>query len=90
MTEVAAPNPSKDTFTLKKMSTTAENALIQFAQAAGRTCLIEADAVAACKQIVSIEGQDITLEQLIAMVAKQVGVEVRWHDDRIVVSKKQG
>jgi hypothetical protein len=88
MTKVAAPDPRKDTFTLKKMSTTAENALIQFARTAGRTCLIKADAVAACKQIVSIEGQDITLEQLTAVVAKQVGVDVQWHDDRIVVSRQ--
>ncbi len=88
MAKVAAPDPNKDTFTLGKTNATAEVLLNKFAQTAGRACQIDADAAAACKQIVAIEGEDITLEQLVAKVAEQVGVDVEWRDDRILVSRK--
>ena len=49
----------------------------------------EEEAAVACKQIVSIEGQDVTLKQLVAMVAEQVGVNAVWEAERLVVSAKE-
>lgn len=83
---VAGPDPDRDRFTLKKMTTTAENAFLQLAQAAHRRCVIESNAAEACKSIVSIEGRELSLRQLIDLVAKQVGVTVHWQETTIVIS----
>ncbi len=85
----AGPDPEKDTFTLKRMTTSAENALRQLAGTARKTCVIEPDAAQACRQNVSIEGQDLTLRELIDMVAKQADVTATWQDDTIVISAKK-
>lgn len=85
--KVAAVNPASDTFTLKKTKATAENLLMKFAQTAGKRCVIEETAREACKQVVSIEGTDLTLEKLVEMVADRVGVTVIWSADRIAVSR---
>ncbi len=45
----AGPDPDADTFQLKKMTTSAENALKQLAQMARKTCIIKAEAVEACQ-----------------------------------------
>lgn len=86
--QVAPPDPGKDTFTLKPTRSTAENLLFNFARMAKRTCEIKADAAAACKQLVSLEADDATLQQLSDMVAEKVGVNVQWLEDRIVVSSR--
>lgn len=88
--KVAAPDPNKAQFTLKPTSTTAENLFFNFARMAKRKCEIKDNAAAACKKIISIEAKDNTLQQLSDIVAEQIGVNVKWLDDRIVVSKKQG
>lgn len=82
----AAPDPDKDTFTVKKMSTTAENAFRQLAQSAGKNCVIDAEAREACKKMVSIEGEDVTLRRLIDAVAGQAGVVATWQGSNIVIS----
>ncbi len=84
--DLPGPDPDADTFTLKKMTTSAENALRQLTRTAGKTCIIKPDAVDACRAIISVEGTDVTLRQLIDMVAKQAGVLVKWQDDTIEVS----
>lgn len=85
----AGPDLDRDTFTLKKMTTSAENAFRQLAQAAQRRCVIEPEAVEACQTMVAIEGVDLTLRQLIEMVATQAGVDVGWQDESVVVSAKR-
>lgn len=85
----AAPDPIKDTFTLKRMSAPAEHALHQLAQSARKTCVIDASAREACMRIVSIEGEDVTLKQLIDLVAAQVGVVAKWQGDTILISREQ-
>ena len=79
-------DPDADTFNLKKMTTSAENALQQLAQTAGKTCIIEPAAAEACKTIISIEGSDVTIRQLIDMAAEQAGVLATWKNDSIEVT----
>jgi hypothetical protein len=81
-----APDPDVDTFTLKKLTTTAENAFIQLARSAQKTCVIEPAAIGFCKKTISIEGEDVTLRTLIKMVADQAGVVAEWQGDKIVIS----
>lgn len=81
----SGPDPDRDTFTLKKMTTSAENALRQLAQTAGKTCVIEERARAACQKMISIEGRDVTLRQLIDRVARQAGVVASWQGDQIMI-----
>ena len=81
------PDPDRDTFTLKKMTTSAENALRQLANTAGKTCVIEPSAAKACKQLITLEGQDVTLRQLVDLVASQAGLTARWQGDTIVISR---
>ncbi len=80
------PDPNNDTFTLKKMVTTAENALVQLARSARRECVIDDEAREACKREVVIEGKDATLKQLIDMVAQQAGLVAQWQNDKILIS----
>jgi hypothetical protein len=82
----SAPDPDSDTFTLKKLSTTAENALIQLARSAQKSCVIEPAAIGSCQKTISIEGEDVTLRTLIKMVADQAGVVADWQGDKIVIS----
>ncbi len=79
-------DPNRDTFTLKKMTTSAENAFRQFAQTAGRECLIRQDAAAACKQMVTLQGENRTLKSFVDSIARQVGVRVIWQEKTIIVS----
>jgi hypothetical protein len=80
------PDPDRDTFTLKKMTTSAENALRQLANTAGKTCVIEPTAANACKASITLEGQDVTLRQLVELVAGQAGLTARWQGDNILIS----
>lgn len=83
------PDPDRDTFTLKKMTTSAENAFRQLAKTAGKTCVIEADAAEACERLITLEGQDVTLRQLVELVAGQTGLTARWQGDNIVISLRE-
>ena len=85
----AAPDPDKDTFTVKKISTTAENALLQLTRSSQKNCIIEDSARQACKTMVSIEGKEVTLRELIEMVSAQAGVVAHWQDDSVVISLAQ-
>lgn len=80
------PDPDKDTFTLKQMRTSAENALQQLCGVAGRRCVIAPGARKACEQTVTVEGKDASLRELIELVAKQAGVKVTWGDGVISIS----
>lgn len=80
------PDPDKDTFTLKQMRTNARSALQQLCGVAGRRCEIATDARQACEKIVTVEGQDATLRELIELVAKQAGVKATWGDGVISIS----
>jgi hypothetical protein len=82
-------NPEQATFTLKRMTTSAENAFTQLARAAGRTCVIAPDAGSACQAMVSVEGQDSTLLELVDAVASQVGVMALWDDDTLRIQLRQ-
>jgi hypothetical protein len=82
----ALPDPDKDTFTLKQMRTSAGNALQQLCGVAGRRCEIAANARKACEQMVTVEGKDATLRQLIELVAGQAGVKATWGDGVIFIS----
>jgi hypothetical protein len=68
------------------LRTSAENAFRQLAQTAGKTCVIEPAAEKACKELITLEGQDVTLRQLIDLVSGQAGVTARWQGDKIVIS----
>ena len=68
----------RSTFTIKRMRTTAKNAFEQLAKMAGRTCRIETDVNEACQNTVSVEGTDLTLRELTARVASEVGVTATW------------
>ena len=74
------------TFSLRRTETSAGAALMQFAQAAGRQCVINADAVQACRKPIVLEAEDETLKSLINRVARQAGVHVQWHAKKIVVT----
>jgi hypothetical protein len=76
----------RSTFTIKRLRTSAKNAFAQLAQMAGRKCRIEPEASEACQGLVSVEGTDLTLRELIGRVAAEAGVEVSWTGDTIVIS----
>jgi len=80
------PDPDKDTFTLKQMRTTAGSALQQLCGVAGRRCEIAPDARKLCETIVTVEGKDATLRELIELVASQAGVKATWSDGVISIS----
>jgi hypothetical protein len=84
--ESTGADPDADTFHLKKLSTSAENAFQQLAQAARKTCIIKPEAAQACKTIISIEGRDVTIRQLIDIAAEQAGVVATWKTDSIEIS----
>ncbi|MEM8669989.1 MAG: hypothetical protein AAGG48_20850 [Planctomycetota bacterium] len=81
------PDPDADTFTVRRMTTTAANALQQLAASAGKKCVIEASAQEACTTMVTIEGKDVTLKELVQMVATQANVKATWSGDSVVVSQ---
>jgi len=84
---VAAREPEEEKrFSLNRTQASAATALHQFARAAGRQCIIEPDAVEACQRRIELEAKDETLRSLIDRVARQVGVVVHWHSDKIVVT----
>ena len=83
--KAVVPDPDVDTFTLKKMETNAGNALRQLSQTAGLACEIDSGAEQACQTVVTLEGTDATLRELIELVAKQAGVQVTWRDDSILI-----
>jgi len=80
------PDPDKDTFTLKQLRTSAGNALQQLCQVAGRRCEIDVNARQACETIVTVEGKDATLRELIDLIAEQAGVKATWRDGVISIS----
>jgi hypothetical protein len=83
----AGPDPDRDTFTVRKMTTSAANAFQQLAASAGKKCVIDPAAANACQQQVTVEGQDITLKTLISRIAQQAGVQVTWQNDSILITK---
>ncbi|MDG2220295.1 MAG: hypothetical protein P8L85_02885 [Rubripirellula sp.] len=83
----AGPDPDRDTFTVRKMSTSAANAFQQLAASAGKKCVIDPAAENACQQQVTVEGQDITLKTLVSRIAQQAGVQVTWQNDSILITK---
>ncbi|MCH1496162.1 MAG: hypothetical protein L7U72_13100 [Rubripirellula sp.] len=76
-----------DTFSLKKISTSAENAFRQLAATANLQCEIHPSAVNACKGIVTLEGQDVTLRNLMEGIAKQIDVMIDWREAVIVIHR---
>ena len=76
-----------DTFTLKKMSTTAENAFRQLAKTAGLQCVIDSSAQAACNEFVTLEGENVTLRFLLERIAEQINATITWQDSKIIISK---
>ncbi|MGC6443520.1 MAG: hypothetical protein ACON4H_12765 [Rubripirellula sp.] len=76
-----------DTFSLKKMSTSAENAFRQLAATANLQCEIHPSAENACKGIVTLEGQDVTLRDLMEGIAEQIDVTIDWRDAVIVIHR---
>lgn len=78
---------NKDTFSLNKLSTSAENAFQQLAKTANLRCVIQAEAQPACKRLVTLEGKDVTLRFLIEKIAQQIDVQVEWQTSAIVISK---
>ena len=76
-----------DTFTLKKMSTTAENAFRQLANTAGLRCVIDSSAQAACGEFVTLEGENVTLRFLLERIAEQINATITWQDSKIIISK---
>jgi hypothetical protein len=84
--EPKSPDIDQATFTIKKMRTSAKNAFEQLAKMAGRTCRIESDVEQVCQNVVSVEGTDLTLRDLIARVASEAGVAATWTGDTIVIS----
>ena len=80
------PDPDKDTFTLKQLRTSAANALQQLCKVAGRRCEINDNARQACETVVTVEGKDATLRELIDLIAEQAGVKATWRDEVISIS----
>ena len=87
--KIAAAKSKDDTktFSVRRTETSAGAAFMQFAQAAGRRCVIEPSANQACQTQISLEANDETLKSLVNRVAQQAGVIVQWHDEKIVVTK---
>ena len=81
------PDPDKDTFTLKEMRTTAANALQQLCSVAGRRCEIADNAIDSCEKVVTVQGTNATLRDLIELVASQAGVKATWQADVILISR---
>ena len=82
----AKTSQDSKTFTLRRTETSAGAALMQFARAAGRQCIIEPDAIEACRKQIDLEAENETLKSLINRVAREAGVLVKWHDKKIVVT----
>jgi hypothetical protein len=74
------------TFSLKPTRAPAGELLVSFAKAAGRNCRIDPAASEACRRVMTIEADQQTLRELIDKVAAEVGVEVVWRDDVIIVT----
>ncbi|TWU20188.1 hypothetical protein Pla52o_47030 [Novipirellula galeiformis] len=72
--------------TLKLQYTPASQVFTKLAGAAGRACQIEASAEAACGKLITMSMEQASLRQLVAEVALQAGVHVRWSDAVLVVS----
>lgn len=85
--ESTSLNVDTATFSLKKMSTTAENAFRQLAATANLDCEIHQSAVNACKGIVTLEGQNVTLRKLMEGIAEQIDVMIDWQDTLIVIHR---
>ena len=86
MAKSQSADPDRSVFTIKKMRTTAANALIQLAKMAGRSCHIDSQAEQACQKIVSVDGKDLTLRELTDRIAAEVGVLATWNADTIVIT----
>lgn len=84
----AGPDPDKDTFTVRKSIAPAANVLQQLAASAGKKCVIDTSAEQACQAMVTVEGVNVTLKQLVSAIAQQAGVKVEWTSDAIVVTKR--
>lgn len=78
---------NSDTFSLNRMSTTAENAFLQLAKTANLQCIIDDNAKLACKRMVTLEGKDVTLRFLMEQIAQQIGVELRWQPSTVTVTQ---
>ena len=75
-----------DTFSLNRLSTSAENAFQQLAKTANLECVITPKAETACKRLVTLEGKDVTLRFLIEKIAKEIDVQIEWQPAAIIIS----
>lgn len=78
---------NSDTFSLNRMSTSAENAFLQLAKIANLQCIIDDNAKLACKRMVTLEGKDVTLRFLMEQIAQQIGVELKWQPSTVTVTQ---
>jgi|GEM_PF-5190246 len=78
---------NSETFSLNRMSTSAENAFLQLAKIANLQCIIDDNAKLACKRMVTLEGKDVTLRFLMEQIAQQIGVELKWQPSTVTVTQ---
>ncbi len=74
-------------FELKLINQPAAIILRKLAGTAGKTLRIETDAELASEQLISLNEQQKTLQELAEIVAESAGLRVRWSEDEVIVSK---
>ncbi|NND96598.1 MAG: hypothetical protein HKN47_04635 [Pirellulaceae bacterium] len=85
--KVGAGNKTDDrTFSLKLVNKMAGAAITQFAQASNQKCEIRPDATQACSQLISLDANNKTLNELMELVAAQAGVSLTFDDGTVVVT----
>lgn len=81
-----AADEARFTLNLKERAGAAINT---FAIRAGRKCMINPEAQRDAEQIVTLQAQNKTLQELSEMVARQAGLKVAWGDKQVIVYKSQ-
>lgn len=72
-------------FDLRLKNKPAGAVLGQLAATAGKSYRVQPEARAACERLVSLQSQNATLAELAQQVAQQIGVQVDWGEESVVV-----
>lgn len=72
-------------FSLRLRDAPAEDVFAQLAATARRQLQIAPAAAAACRQRVTLEGVNVTLAELTARIAKQIGVQPTWTEQTLLI-----
>jgi len=79
---------TESVFDLKLVNQPVGKVLRQFADAAGKTIRFESGTELASEQLVSLDAVKKTLRQLTDEVAGQVGLEVNWENEQVIISQR--